>query len=144
MALCRIALERTDYSTLAEAKLLKKSAIRLHRLEQIFYKYCEHKKFTSVQPLFPVEFLSDETDVIEYSHDSVTVAFSILRKYSRKDVEAVQFAWDYASPRLRLGIRSLEHECAFYKSLGYEYLYLGESAPYKEKMQGYEELVWPP
>lgn len=144
MTLCRIALERTDYSTLSGAKLLEKSEIRLHRLEQIFYKYCAYKRFTTVQPLFPIEFLSEETDVIEYSHNRVAVAFSILRNYSPKDVEAVQFAWDYSSPSLRLGIRSLEHECAFYKSLGHEYLYLGESAPYKKRMQGYEELVWPP
>ena len=41
---------------------------------------------------------------------------------------------------LELGRRSLEHECAYYKQLGYEYLYLGQVAEYKTHFDGYEQL----
>jgi hypothetical protein len=138
--LCKINLQQTDYSLLPEARLEDKRRIDTTELKNIFQQYCEYKRFKSVQPLFDSEFLSEETDVITYSYRCRTIAFSILRRYTDEDIEAVQFAWDYTSPGLRLGIRSLEHECAFYKRLGYKNLYLGQSAPYKQRFDGYETL----
>lgn len=140
MTLCKIRLEQTHYSTLPGARLLDKPDIDIAHLQRIFADYCAHKRFKSVQPLFDSEFLSPETDVITYSHKNKTVAFSILRRYTATDLEAVQFAWNYETPSLRLGINSLKHECAFYKSLGYQNLYLGNAAYYKRQFDGYEEL----
>lgn len=91
-------------------------------------------------PIFDSEFLDDKNDVIGYYSSDSLIAFSILRKHSSKDVEALQFAWNYKQPKLRLGINSLKHECAFYKSLNYTNLYLGEVYEYKKKFKGYEEL----
>jgi hypothetical protein len=78
--------------------------------------------------------------VIVYTNQLSVIAFSLLRRYDAHNVEAIQFAWDYAEPSLRLGIRSLEHECAYYKSLGYSYLYLGDAAEYKTHIAGFELL----
>lgn len=137
MSLCRIDLTKTDYTILDSACLQRDPSNILPELYKVFKQYCEYKQFKSVQPLFDIEFLSNETDVITYNNFS---AFSIIRKYDCENAEAIQFAWNYKNPKLRLGIRSLEHECAFYKSLGYRYLYLGDTAPYKTKIRGYEEL----
>jgi hypothetical protein len=140
LKLCKINLDQTNYAILPEAKLLDKPDIDIAHLQSIFYLYCKHKRFKSVQPIFDSEFLSPETDVITYSHQNKTVAFSILRRYTSTDLEAIQFAWNYKTPSLKLGINSLKHECALYKSLGYQNLYLGETAYYKQQFDGYEEL----
>ena len=90
-------------------------------------------------PIFDREYRDDCNDVIGYHYNNEFVAFSLIRKHSDNDIEAVQFAWDYKNPELRLGTESLKNECAIYKSRGFKYLYLGEAAEYK-KIDGYELL----
>ena len=90
-------------------------------------------------PIFNSEFLDPKNDVIVYT-DEYICAFSLMRRYDSENVEAIQFAWDYEDPSLEMGIRSLKFECAYYKSLGYKYLYLGEVSEYKKKFDGYEEI----
>jgi hypothetical protein len=91
-------------------------------------------------PIFPEEYTDSKNDVIGYFDDDILVAFSLVRRHNSKNVEAIQFAWDYDNPSLRLGIESLKNECAFYKSLGFKYYYLGESMEYKKKIDGFEIL----
>jgi glucose dehydrogenase len=109
-------------------------------LDDIYAKYCRHKQFASVMPIFASEYTDPHNDVIVYHHQQSVVAFSLLRRYDAHNVEAIQFAWDYAEPSLRLGMRSIEHECAYYKSRGYSYLYLGNADAYKTAIQGFEML----
>jgi arginyl-tRNA--protein-N-Asp/Glu arginylyltransferase len=71
------------------------------------------------------------------------VAWSLCCRYDKHNVESVQFAWNYQQPELELGLRSIEHECAYYKQLGYHYLYLGGVAEYKTQFDGYEQLGTP-
>ena len=71
-----------------------------------------------------------DNDVIGYYHNKELVAFSIMRVLDDSNVEAVQFAWDYKNPELRLGIESLQNECAIYKSMDFEYIQLGEAQEY--------------
>ena len=52
-----------------------------------------------------------------------------------ENAEAVQFAWDYANPKLTLGLKTLRHECAYYKEKGFKYLYIGGADEYKNKMK---------
>jgi hypothetical protein len=87
-----------------------------------------------------VNFIWPHNDVIGYYDSTNLVAWSVVTKYNSEDVYSVQFAWDYANPNLRLGIKSIEHECAYYKSLGYKYYYLGEAHKYKQNIQGFEIL----
>lgn len=135
---CRIDLSATDYDVLPSAKIIKN--FDTAELQNIYKKYCEYKKFTSVEPMWDTEFIWPHNDVIGYYDNTKLVAWSVITKYNRKDVYSVQFAWDYSTPELRLGIKSIEHECAYYKSLEYKYYYLGEAHKYKHNIKGFEIL----
>ena len=105
---------------------------------EIYYKYCDYHKFNSVMPIFDIRYT--ENDVIGYYEDSKLVAFSLIGTYDEHNAECYQFAWDYATPKLHLGIKSLRHECALYKELGFKYLYIGGADEYKEKIDGFEVM----
>ena len=87
-------------------------------------------------PLFDIEF--EENTIIGYYDGDVLVAFSMICEFDNENAEAYQFAWDYANPKLHLGIKSLRNECAIYKELGYKYLYIGGADEYKQKIDGFE------
>lgn len=91
-------------------------------------------------PIFDTEFINASNDVIGYYDGDLLVGFSLLRRYDSENVEAIQFAWNYKNPKLRLGIKSLESECAYYKERGFKYLYLGGADEYKSKVDGFEIL----
>jgi hypothetical protein len=112
------------------------------QLQSIYRDYCKHKQFESVMPIFDSQFEDVRNDVFGYvDKNQQLVAFSIVRRYDNCNAESLQFAWNYQDPSLRLGIRSLEHECAVYKHWGYKYLYLGQAVEYKSHLDGYEELT---
>jgi len=134
----RIELNETNYKLLENYQIITDPDVK--QLEHIYNQYCIYKKFKSVMPIFPEEYVDPKNDVIGYYDDHKLVAFSLTRKYNNKNVEAIEFAWDYDNPPLRLGIESLKNECAFYKSLGFKYYYLGESMEYKKKIDGFEIL----
>ena len=134
----RISLAHTNYHLLQSAVLTTNPDTEL--LDCIYASYCRYKHFASVMPIFRSEYTDPNNDVLLYLDQDAVVAFSLLRRYDSTNVEAVQFAWNYTDPSLRLGIRSLEHECAYYKALGFSYLYLGEADEYKSKIQGFELL----
>lgn len=139
MIYARIDLSQTNYEIMDNCKKLK--APFQKPLETIYDAYCKHKKFKSVMPIFAEEYYDDKNDVYAYyDKENKMVAFSLLRCYNSKNVEAIQFAWDYANPNLRLGIRSLKNECAIYKKRGFDYFYLGQADDYKTKIDGFEIL----
>lgn len=141
MKYCRIDLNQTNYKTIKDTVLFVDPPIE--KLQTIYKEYCQHKQFDSVMPIFNSQFLDYNNTIIGYydlNDRNNLVAFSILREHDKQNIEAVQFAWNYKNPEQRWGIRSLEHECALYKLLGYQYLYLGEAAEYKSHFDGYEEL----
>ena len=142
MKFCRIDLSKTNYIPLPFGHLLlaiEKDG-RMDQLQKIYHKYCTHKQFESVVPLFEGMIFDKYTDVICYYPDNKLCAFSLVKRYDRENAESLQFAWDYENPDLRLGIESLKHECAYYKSQGYKYLYLGLADEYKSQIDGYEIL----
>lgn len=136
MKYCRINLSKTDYQLLNNYQYLYQFDI--NELNQIYKMYCEHKQFTSVMPIFDTQY--HDTDVIGYYDNAELVAFSLVRTYDQHNAEALQFAWDYQNPKLRLGIESLKNECALYKARGFEYLYLGQADEYKSQLDGFELL----
>ena len=140
MKYCKINLEKTNYCLLDSAILLNKSDMDTDRLLDIFKKYCKYKNFNSVQPMFKEEFLNESADIIGYYDKNELIAFSMINIYNSLNAENIQFAWNYENPDLRVGIRSLEHECAYYKAKGFKNLYLGTSADYKHKFDGFEIL----
>ena len=139
MIYARINLSATNYSTSA----LDWQYIRnpdIDQLNTIYQQYCTYKKFESVMPIFSSEYTDPKNDIIGYFDRGTLVAFSLLRRYDTLNVEAIQFAWTYTNPKLRLGIESLKQECAIYKELGFKYLYLGEADEYKSAIDGFEIL----
>lgn len=134
----RIALEKTNYREL-EYTLLDHTQFPL--LEKIYNTYAEYKGFSSNFPLFLEEILNPYTEVLGYYGNNKSIsAFSLIYLYpSKYSVRSEQFAWDYANPRDKLGYKSLRSECARYKRLGYQYLHIGEWAPYKAELQGFEK-----
>lgn len=138
----RIDLSKTNYQFLKSWKFLETPDYDL--LAKIYYEYCEYKKFDSVLPFFLEYYKDTNRDIIGYYDEDNLVAFSLILKYpSVNSVMSEQFAWNYENPKLFLGIKSLENECAIYKNLGYRYLYLGEHQEYKSKFSGYEILGRP-
>jgi len=132
----RINLYKTNYTSKVDFKIIINPDV--NELQLIFKKYCDHKKFLSVEPMWDNEFMWNHNDVVGYYDNAKLVAWSVVTKYNKDVVYAVQFAWDYANPKLSLGRISLENECAFYKSLGYKYYYLGEAHKYKAEFDGFE------
>lgn len=139
MIYARINLSLTNYSTsILDWQYLKNPDIT--QLNRIYKTYCRYKKFASVMPIFDSEYTDSRNDIIGYFANNELVAFSLLRKYDLENVEAVQFAWTYSNPNLRLGIKSLKQECAIYKRLGFKFLYLGQADEYKKEIDGFEIL----
>lgn len=139
---CRVDLSKTNYELCSCARLLTVDEIQSYypTICEIYKTYCRHKQFKSVVPLFYEEFLADRSDVIGYFYEEELIAWSLIARYDRENIEGIQFAWDYKIPELRLGIESLKHECAYYKQSGYVYFYLGEATEYKSFLSGYEIL----
>ena len=136
MIYCRIKLSKTNYKIYDNSLILDKP--NLKQIQDIYKKYCDLKKFKSVQPLFQNDITAHQ--VMGYFHDGKMVAFTLLYELDKKNIESLQFAWDYEKPKLRLGIKSLENECAWAKNNGYKYLYLGQDDRYKSQFKGYEVL----
>lgn len=134
----RIDLSKTKYTQLSQYIVFADPPI--DRLQEIYQSYCRYKKFESVVPLFDSQFSEPNIDVIGYYDSGILVAFSLIKIHDHKNVETVQFAWDYSNPRLRLGISSLQNECSVYKQRGFTYLYLGIANKYKEQFDGFEIL----
>lgn len=138
MKFSRINLNKTKYKLYPYAKLLRNDEVDIAYLQNIYKEYTDKKNFSSVMPIFDKEYL--DNDIIGYYDNNKLVAFSLIGKYDNLNVENYQFAWTYHKPELKLGIRSLEHECAYYKILGYQYLYLGSPDNYKQNFDGFEIL----
>ena len=138
MLYARVDLSKTNYTELDNYQFIKIPDI--DQLNKLYKKYCQHKKFRSVMPIFDSEYTDSSADVIGYYNNDILVAFSLVKRYSNTEAECVQFAWNYADPGLRLGISSLKNECAVYKRLGFRYLYLGGADEYKKDIDGFEIL----
>ena len=136
MIYCRIKLTNHKYKPYNDSHILDNP--NLKQIQDIYKKYCDYKKFKSVQPLFANDIKVHK--VMGYFDEGKFVAFSLLYELDKHNIEALQFAWDYENPKLRLGIRSLENECNWAKTNGYKYLYLGQDDRYKSQFKGYEIL----
>ena len=135
MIYTRINLFNTYYQTKDFAKLIHNP--NLDELKDIYIKYCKYKKFKSIQPLFEYEI--QDNLIMGYEHEGKLVAFTMLRRLDKKNIESFQFAWDYEAPELKIGILSLKHEIAWAKENGYNYLYMGLDDRYKRNFDGYEQ-----
>ena len=134
----RIDLSKTNYESTVKWNYLRNPDIV--KLNQIYRDYCKYKHFASVMPIFDSRYTDPMTDVIGYYDQDRLVAFSLIRRYNDHNALCDQFAWNYHNPKLRLGIETLQTECAIYRERGFHYLYLEQAHLYKQSMAGFELL----
>ena len=132
----RIDLSKTNYRMSKSAVLFENPPVE--QLQEIYDHYCKYKQFASVTPLHNAMMLNSDMEVIGYYEEGELVAFSLMRIYNEHHVANIQFAWNYKNPETRLGIKSLESECAYFKARGFKFIELGLDAPYKREFDGYE------
>jgi hypothetical protein len=134
----RINLAKTTYQPKVDWYYIREPNI--NELNDIYRTYCIYKHFASVMPIFDSQYYDSDTDIIGYRDADQLVAFSLMKRYDTQNVLAAQFAWNYRKPQLRLGITSLQTECAIYRERGFKYLYLDQAHLYKQDLEGFEIL----
>jgi hypothetical protein len=134
----RIDLSKTNYNINVEWMYMPQPDIPA--LNDIYRKYCTHKHFASVMPMFDSRYTDPMIDVIGYYDQAKLVAFSLIRRYDQHNALCDQFAWTYHNPKMRLGIETMKTECAIYKARGFKYLYLEQAHLYKSEIDGFEIL----
>jgi arginyl-tRNA--protein-N-Asp/Glu arginylyltransferase len=115
------------------------TAAQFTEMDHIYTSYCYYKKF---KKYFEIGQRLTSDRFMAYYQDDAFVAWAKLRHYTEQAIETCLFVWDYSQPQTRLGSRSLEHEIAWAKQEGYNYVYLGpgyeRSSLYKADMNGFE------
>jgi len=134
----RIDLAHTSYHQDLECERL--DPVPVPDVLRVYKDYCAHKHFRSVIPMIPGRLISSDTEIIGYRDQGRLVAWSMYRIWDQENVLSDHFAWDYRNPRLRLGIKSLQNECAIYRDRGYRWMYFEAVEPYMLDIEGFEIL----
>ena len=133
----RICLDSSTYQQDIAFEIL--DPVPVNDVLRVYRTYCLHRHFQSVMPMIPGRLTAAGTEIIGY-RDSTgrLMAWSMYRVWDNENVLSDHFAWDYRDPRLRLGIRSIENECAIYRDRGYRWMYFEAVEPYMLDLQGFE------
>ena len=134
----RIRLEVTNYVIELDHEIL--DPVPVNDVLRVYRDYCTHKHFQSVMPMLPGRLQAQGTEIIGYHDQGRLVAWSMYRVWDDHNILSDHHAWDYRNPRLRLGIRSLENECAIYRDRGYRFMYFESVEPYMLDLEGFETL----
>jgi hypothetical protein len=134
----RIDLTNTTYSVTLTAHLL--DPVPVNEIDRVYRAYCLYKNFESVMPLVPGRFLIPGTEVFGYYDQDCLIAWSMYRIWDNKNIVVDHHAWDYSNPNLRIGLHSLENECALYRNRGFQFMYFESIEPYMLDLQGFEIL----
>jgi len=135
----RIDLSKTTYESDLDWWLL--NPVPVEEVQRVYRDYCAHKHFQSVMPMIEGRLTAPNTDIIGYHDQGRLVAWSMYRIWDKENVLSDHFAWDYRNAKLRLGIRSIENECAIYRDRGYRWMYFEAVEPYMLDLQGFEILA---
>lgn len=136
----RIDLAKTNYTASVTWQQLAPTEANITACLEIYHRYCLHRRFASVMPMFASRFQDPMADILGYYDQDQLVAFSLIRRFDAENAQCDQFAWTYHRPRLRLGIESMKTECAIYRQRGFRYLYLEQAHAYKSEIAGFELL----
>jgi len=134
----RINLEHTQYVSDLDWQYLDPPPV--NDLQRVYREYCLHKHFQSVMPMIAGRFTAPGTEIIGYQCNARLAAWSMYRIWDEHNVLSDHFAWDYRDPRLRLGVRSIENECAIYRDRGFRWIYFESVEPYMLDLRGFEIL----
>jgi hypothetical protein len=134
----RIDLTKTTYNVTLDAQLL--DPVPFDEVNRVYKAYCLHKNFKSIMPMVPGRFLVPGTEVFGYYKENRLIAWSMYRIWDSESVVIDHHAWDYHDPKLRLGLNSLQNECAIYRNRGFRFMYFESIESYMLKLQGFEIL----
>lgn len=134
----RIDLAKTTYANDLDWWML--DPVPVEQVQRVYRDYCSHKNFQSVMPMLPGRLTAPNTEIVGYYDQGRLVAWSMYRIWDSENVLSDHFAWDYRNHKLRLGIRSIENECAIYRDRGYRWMYFEAVEPYMMSLQGFEIL----
>ena len=138
MKFARIDLTKTTYSVTLDAQLL--NPVPVDEINRVYKAYCLHKNFKSIMPMVPGRFLVPGTEVFGYYEQDRLIAWSMYRIWDDENVVIDHHAWDYNNPKLRLGLNSLQNECAIYRDRGFRFMYFESIETYMLNLQGFEIL----
>jgi hypothetical protein len=134
----RIRLADVSYSRNLACEIL--DPVPVTDVLRVYRDYCVHKHFQSVMPMLPGRLTAPDTEIIGYQDQGRLVAWSMYRIWDAENILCDHHAWDYRNPRLRLGARSLDNECAIYRDRGYRWMYFESVEPYMLDLEGFEIL----
>lgn len=134
----RIDLLKTHYVADIDCKIL--NPVPIPDVQRVYREYCAHKHFQSVMPMIDGRLTSQGTEIIGYYNHNRLIAWSMYRIWDKESILSDHFAWNYQEPRLRLGIKSIENECALFRDRGFRYMYFESVEPYMLDLQGFEIL----
>lgn len=134
----RVDLACTTYQSSVPWEILSPPPVT--ELDRIYRDYCRHKHFVSVMPMIAGRYRESGTEIIGYRDQGRLVAWSMYRIWDHENILSDHFAWDYRNPKLRLGARSIENECAIYRDRGFRWMYFESVEPYMLDIQGFELL----
>jgi hypothetical protein len=138
MMFAYIDLLEITYQSNLDCQLL--DPVPVDEIQRIYRAYCAHKNFHSVMPMVPGRFLVPGTEVWGYQDQGKLVAWSMYRVWDKNSVVCDHHAWDYRNPKLRLGIRSFENECAIYRDRGFKRMYFESVESYMFNLEGFKIL----
>jgi hypothetical protein len=134
----RIDLTKTTYSIILDAHLL--NPVPIDEINRVYKAYCLHKNFKSIMPMVLGRFSIPNTEVFGYYDQSKLIAWSMYRIWDSESIVIDHHAWDYSNPKQRIGLYSLQNECALYRNRGYRSMYFESVEPYMLSLQGFEIL----
>jgi hypothetical protein len=98
------------------------AANKVQLLEEIYTKYMHHKGFRDVN-LTIDSMIANSHGFMYYTYQRKVIAFTFYKSIGEAHL-SVEFAWDYAEPKLSVGHVSLHHEINFAKMRRCKYIYL--------------------
>jgi hypothetical protein len=138
MLFAYIDLSEITYQANLDCKLL--DPVPVDDIQRVYQAYCAHKNFHSVMPMVSGRFFVPGTEVWGYHDQDKLVAWSMYRVWDQHSVVCDHHAWDYRNPKLRLGIRSFENECAIYRDRGFKRIYFESVESYMFNLDGFKIL----
>jgi len=133
-----IDLSKVTYKADLEYELL--DPVPINDVLRVYQDYCAYKNFSSVLPMIPGRFFVPGTEIWGYRDAGNLVAWSMYRVWDQHSVVCDYHAWDYQTPRLRLGLRSFKNECAIYRDRDFRFMYFESVEPYMYNIDGFRIL----
>lgn len=134
----RLEVDKYKEDKLPESFSISYTKTVIPELKDIYREYIKFRGFNDI-----LEYFDDDARVsyLILEDDGVPVAFTKFQQYTG-GLESQLTCWNYHKPKLSLGKKIITFEVQYAKSLGLDYLYIGEgcevSSVYKADLNGFQ------